>query len=165
LNYIFQDFSANKNNIKAKMIVLLFRIGDRPAKSKKSNLLLWLLFVPYFIFYRVCIEWVLCIEIPLKTIIGSGLKIFHGQGIIINDHCVIGNNITLRSGVTIGNTIDHDGVSSQCPVIGDDVEFGANSVVIGPVIIGNGAKIGAGAVVTKNVTEFSAVVGVPARKI
>jgi len=165
LSYIFQDFSANQNNIKARLVVLLFRIGDRAAKSKKSNLLLWLLFVPYFIFYRVCIEWVLCIEIPLKTIIGSGLKIFHGQGIVINDHCIIGNNITLRNGVTIGNIIDHDGVSSRCPVIGDDVEFGANSVVIGPVIIGNGAKIGAGAVVTKNVTEFSTVVGVPARKI
>lgn len=99
------------------------------------------------------------IEISPRTKVGRGLAIFHFGGIVINGSAVIGNNLNIRQGVTIGNT--DEGV----PIIGDNVYIGVGGKVIGNVKVGNNVKIGANAVVLKDVPNDCSAVGVPARNI
>lgn len=101
------------------------------------------------------------VEIPYKTKIGSGLKIYHGFNIVINPHAVIGRNCTLRHGVTIGNKLGND----DCPEVGDNVSIGAGSILIGSIRVGDNVIIGAGSVVTKDIPGCSVVAGNPARLI
>ena len=90
----------------------------------------------------------------------SRFTIAHFGGItFFPDTC--GKDCYLRQGVTVGA----NGRGGKHPVIGNHVEFGANSIVIGEVVIGDYVKIGAGAVVVKNVPPNSVVAGVPAKVI
>ncbi|WP_425089806.1 serine O-acetyltransferase [Stutzerimonas stutzeri] len=157
-----RDLQANKGNIKAQAVILLFRIASYFARRKGSTI--WLIGLPFMIFYRVSVEWILGIELPAKTRVGPGLIIYHGQGLVINDGCVLGSNVTVRHCTTIGNIIK-DGVPTSCPTIGDNVEIGSNTVIIGPIRIGNNVKIGAGSVVIKDTPDNCTVVGNPARII
>jgi putative colanic acid biosynthesis acetyltransferase WcaB len=125
----------------------------------------WWFAAPYLIFYRLGVEWFLGCEIPPRTKIGPGLVVYHGQGLVINDHTVIGKNCVLRHAVTLGNKEDRNGLRSGSPLIGDNVHFGAGAIVIGEIRIEDDATIGAGAVVTKNVAAGSTVVGNPARVV
>ena len=93
--------------------------------------------------------------------IGPGLRIHHFGGIFIHDSARIGSNCTLRQGVTIGNRFPGGGV----PEVGDDVEFGAYAQVLGDIKVGSGAKIGAMAVVIRDVPSGATVVGIPARVV
>ena len=99
-------------------------------------------------------------ELPVKTSVGNRLRIFHGYNLVINENSSLGHDVILRQGVTIGNAIPGGG----CPDIGDRVEFGVNSTVIGDISIGNDVKIGAGTVVTKSVESGCVVVGSENRK-
>ena len=101
------------------------------------------------------------IHLPRGAKIGPGLRIFHFGCIILNPLTVIGKNCTLRHEVTIGNRRDLDDV----PVIGDDVEFGAGAKVLGKIVIGSHAKIGANAVVLTDVPPYCVAVGIPAKII
>lgn len=145
---------------KSKLIMALFRTANFFASKNRFTLVLG---IPFIFLYIAVAEWLLGVEIPVKTKIGKGLVIHHGVGLVINGFCVIGDHCVIRHGVTVGNVIHADGSLSGVPVIGDRVEFGAHSVVLGAVRIGNGAQIGAGAVVTKDVPDNSVAVGVPAR--
>ena len=82
---------------------------------------------------------------------------------MVNGQTKIGARVILRASTTIGNVMGSDGVASASPVIGDDVELGANVVMVGPLHIGDGARIGAGAVVVKDVPPGGVAVGNPAR--
>jgi serine acetyltransferase len=113
------------------------------------------------ILYRLIVEWGLGIEIPWKTSLGAGVKLYHGVGLVVNDRSVIEAGVTLRNGVTIGHVRPGEG----CPVIRRGVELGANCVILGPVEVGADSIIGAGAVVTKSIPARSLAVGVPARVI
>lgn len=101
------------------------------------------------------------VELRPKTLVGPGLTIYHGFGLVVNDHAKIGAGVTLRNGVVIGNKV----TDGACPTIDDGVQVGANAVILGDVRIGAGAKIGAGAVVVRDVLAGSVVVGNPAREI
>ena len=101
------------------------------------------------------------IEIHPGATIGSGLFIDHGMGVVIGETTEIGNNCTLYQGVTLGGTGKDQG--KRHPTLGDNVLVGAGAKVLGPVSIGNGSKIAAGAVVLKNVPENSTAVGIPAK--
>lgn len=160
--YIFQDTVQNSKNIKAKIILVLFRIAQVCRSSKKPFFYLW---IPYLIFYRVLVEWFLCIELPWNTKVGKGLIIFHGQGLVINDGTIIGENVTLRHNTTIGNKQLLDGTFSKSPIIEDNVDIGSNVVILGPIVIGTNSIIGAGSVVVKNVEPNSMVAGNPAKLI
>ena len=93
---------------------------------------------------------------------GGGTRFPHrALGVVINKDCVIGENCTIGKGVVIGGRSGNPVV----PIIGDSVLVGSNAVVIGPVKIGKGAQIGAGAVVVHDVPEYSVVVGNPAHVI
>jgi serine O-acetyltransferase len=91
------------------------------------------------------------IEIHTGATIGSGLFIDHGMGVVIGETAEIGDNCTLYQGVTLGGTGKDSG--KRHPTLGDNVLVGAGAKVLGPVNIGNGAKIAAGAVVLKDVPE------------
>lgn len=158
---VFQDFKANRNNPKGILVMTLFRI----AHLLRRYLLTFILFLPYFIFYRVMVEWFLGIELPWKTKLGAGFRVDHGQGLVINDGTVFGKNCTVRNSTTIGNKKLKDGTYSRAPIFGDRVDIGANAIVIGPINIGDDVAIGAGAVVIKDVPDNSVVVGNPGRII
>lgn len=145
---------------KTRLIVFFFRVANYLACKNKITLILG---SPIILAYMFISEWILGVEIHPKTQIGKGLALFHGVGVVVNGYCQIGDNCTLRQGVTLGNKMRADGCLSGTPVIGNNVEFGANSIVIGDVDIGDNVKIGAGAVVVKDVPANSIVVNAPVR--
>jgi putative colanic acid biosynthesis acetyltransferase WcaB len=159
---LFQDWSANKGNAKGRIIMLAFRVAN--SFSYASRLVRYLGY-PYLIVYRVVIEWILGVELPWKLRVGSGVRLYHGQALVVNDRAVIGSNCVLRHATTIGVARTYSDYGGDAPVIGDDVDIGSNVVILGAIIIGDGAVIGAGSVVVKNVESGAVVVGNPARVI
>jgi putative colanic acid biosynthesis acetyltransferase WcaB len=154
------DWAANRGNPKGQLVLLLFRaahaIRALPAPW-------WMLGLPVLCGYRLFVEWFLGVELRYKTRVGPGLRLFHAQALVVHEGSVIGANCILRQSTTIGNKTLPDGTESACPVLGDGVDVGANAVVVGPIKIGDGAVIGAGSVVTRDVPARAVVAGNPAR--
>ena len=159
------DFKSNftYRNPKPFLIVFFYRVTSFFAQNKIK--VIKILGYPVRIIYRLLIEWILGVEIPDTTLIGSGLVIHHGVGLVINPRTVIGKNVTLRHNTTIGHKEDLFGNSLGAPNIGDNVNIGANVVLIGNIEIGNNVIIGAGSVVVKDIPINSVVVGNPAMVI
>ena len=103
------------------------------------------------------------IEIHPGARIGKGLFIDHGNGVIIGETTVIGDNVTLYQGVTLGGTGKEHG--KRHPTVGDNVMISAGAKVLGSFTIGDNSKIGAGSVVLSEVPSGSTVVGVPGRVV
>jgi len=101
------------------------------------------------------------IEIHPGATIGKGLFIDHGTGVVIGETSVIGNNVTLFQGVTLGGTGKDRG--KRHPNIGNNVVIGTGGKVLGNITVGDNSYIGANAVVIKDVPPNSTVVGVPGR--
>lgn len=101
------------------------------------------------------------IEIHPGAKIGKRVFIDHGVGVVIGETAVIGDDVTIYQGVTLGGTGAERG--KRHPTIGKGVVIGAEAIILGNIIIGENARIGAGAVVTKPVPADSTVVGNPAR--
>lgn len=152
------DLAANIHDPKSRFVLRLFRISQFLMRDRDRPRLVS---YPVVALYRFITEFVLGIELRPKTSVGSGLTIYHGFGLVVNDHAIIGKNVVLRNGVVIGHTAD----GKASPVIGNDVTFGAGALVIGALIIGDGATVGAGAVVVKSVQAGTTVVGNPARVV
>ena len=102
------------------------------------------------------------VEIAWSTVIGRRLRIGHHQGVILGYDTVIGDDCLVRQNLTLGQSND-EGRKQDQPVVGDRVEFGAGATVIGPVRIGDGARIGPGAVITTNVPAGATAFATPAR--
>ncbi len=103
------------------------------------------------------------IEIHPGATIGRRFFIDHGMGVVIGETATIGDDCTLYHGVTLGGTSWQKG--KRHPTLGNDVVVGAGAKVLGPIEIGDGARIGSNAVVLKPVPAGSTVVGVPGRLI
>lgn len=101
------------------------------------------------------------IEIHPGAQIGENFFIDHGNGVIIGETAIIGNNVTLYQGVTLGGTGKEHG--KRHPTIGDNVMISAGAKVLGSFTIGENSKIGAGSVVLEAVPPNCTVVGVPGR--
>lgn len=114
----------------------------------------------YWLLFRI-IETLTGISLPKSCKIGPGLRIWHFGNIFIHPKSIIGENCTLRQGVTIGNRVEN----GPAPVIGDNVDFGAYAQVLGGITIGNNCKIGAMSVVLSDVPDGATAVGAPARII
>jgi serine O-acetyltransferase len=91
---------------------------------------------------------------------GPGFVIFHSNGVVINGKARGGSNVYLHHEVTIG-----DNEAGQCGVLGSNIHIGAGAKIIGPVTVGDGARIGANAVVVHDVPADTTVVGIPARPV
>lgn len=103
------------------------------------------------------------IEIHPGAQIGKGFFIDHGNGVIIGETTIIGDNVTLYQGVTLGGTGKEQG--KRHPTIGNNVMISAGAKVLGSFKIGDNSKIGAGSVVLEEVPPNSTVVGVPGRVV
>ena len=110
------------------------------------------------------------IEIHPKAKIGKNLFIDHGMGVVIGETSEIGDNVTIYHMVTLGGISPSIDSSNQRdvkrhPTLKNNVVVGSGAQVLGPVIVGENAKIGANAVVTKDVPEKAVMVGIPAKNV
>lgn len=103
------------------------------------------------------------IEIHPGARIGPGFFIDHGMGVVIGETTEIGEDVTLYQGVTLGGT--GKDVGKRHPTVQDGVIVGTGASVLGPVVLGEGAKVGAGAIVIHDVPPNSTVVGNPGRAV
>jgi len=110
------------------------------------------------------------IEIHPGAKIGKNLFIDHGMGVVIGETSEIGNNVTIYHMATLGGIAPSINSNNQRqvkrhPTLSDCVVVGSGAQILGPVIIGANAKIGANAVVTKDVPENAVMVGIPAKNV
>jgi serine O-acetyltransferase len=99
------------------------------------------------------------VEIHPGAILGAGLFIDHATGVVIGETAEVGDDVTIYHGVTLGGSGNDTG--KRHPTIGDRVIVGAGAKILGPIKIGDDSRIGANAVVVKEVPSSSVVVGVP----
>lgn len=110
--------------------------------------------------YRIWSYWCLGIDLHPDVRVGKGLKVYHGTGLVVNPGVIIGDDVILRHGVTIGNYIKYDGIVTGVPVIGNRVEFGCGSVCLGEISVHDDCLLGANSVVTKNMPQGTSCLGV-----
>ena len=105
------------------------------------------------------------IDIHPGATVGRNLFIDHGF-VVIGETAVIGDNVTIYQGATLGGTNPTNGVAGKRhPTIGDDVLISLGAAVLGPITLGAGARVGANAVVTRDVAPGATVVGIPAKPV
>ena len=110
------------------------------------------------------------IEIHPKAKIGKNLFIDHGMGVVIGETSEIGDNVTIYHMVTLGGISPSINSDSQRqvkrhPTLMDNVVVGSGAQILGPVVIGKNSKVGANAVVTKDVPENAVMIGIPAKNV
>ena len=154
---VFCDWGVNVG-VQVRLALLLFRICNR---IHQSGSIVRFLGFPFLVLYKFCVVWVLHFDIPVQVCIGPRLRVYHGFNLVINPDAIIGADVVLRHGVTIGNKF----CGGPSPRIGDGVQIGANALILGGGTVGEGAVIAAGAVVTKDVEPCAIVGGNPARLI
>ena len=116
-------------------------------------------FIPRFISYVTRI--ITGIEIHPKAQIGNRFFIDHGEGVVIGETTIIGDDVLIYQQVTLGGTGNEHG--KRHPTIGNGVIVGAGAKILGNITIGDNTRIGAGSVVVDNVPEHCTVVGIPGR--
>ena len=109
------------------------------------------------------VRWLTGIEIHPGATIGDRFFIDHGMGVVIGETTIIGNDVTLYQGVTLGGTGKETG--KRHPTLDDCVVVGVGAAVLGDITIGRGSKVGGGAVVIEDVPPNSTVVGIPGRVV
>ena len=106
-------------------------------------------------------RWLTGIEIHPGATIGRRFFIDHGMGVVIGETAEIGDDCTLYHGVTLGGTSWEKG--KRHPTLGSGVVVGAGAKILGPITVGNGARVGSNAVVVKDVPPGATAIGIPAR--
>ncbi len=145
---------------KSRLEVLLCYAGLHAVWFNRMNHWLWN--HGLFLLARWLSEvarWLTGIEIHPGARIGRRLFIDHGMGVVIGETSVIGDDVTLYQGVTLGGTGKEHG--KRHPTLEDNVVVGGGAKILGNIIVGKNCRIGAGSVVLRNVPENSTVVGVP----
>lgn len=115
------------------------------------------------VLHRITCQWA-GMDLPWETSIGPGLSLTHGWGLVVSPGAVVGRNVTIFHGVTLGrrDRIASDGVRTPgYPVIEDEVWIGPHAIIVGDIVIGHGSRIGGGACVFNTVPPYSVVVGNP----
>jgi serine acetyltransferase len=154
------DFKANRGHPKGFLLLLLYRLAHF---FYTAPFYLWPLSFIYHVFYKIITEFVIGFEIPWSCEIGPSARIFHGIGLVVHPSVRIGSHVVLRQGVTIGTKYTKS--DAGVPTIGNHVDIGASALILGSIAIGDGAAIGAGSVVLKDVPPQGVVAGNPARLI
>jgi serine O-acetyltransferase len=145
---------------RSRLEVLLCYAGLHAVWFYRMNHWLWN--HGLFLFARWLSEvarWLTGIEIHPGARIGRRLFIDHGMGVVIGATSIVGDDVTLYQGVTLGGTGKEHG--KRHPTLEDNVVVGGGAKILGNIIVGKNCRIGAGSVVLRNVPENSTVVGVP----
>lgn len=103
------------------------------------------------------------IEIHPKAKIGKNVFIDHGLGVVVGETAVVGNNVTIYQGVTLGGR--STAKTKRHPTIKDNVIVGAGAKILGPITVGEGAKVGPGAIIIKDLDTNKVMVAEPAKEI
>lgn len=111
-------------------------------------------------FLGLIVRWWTGIEIHPGAEIGRGVFIDHGMGVVIGETAVVKDNVTLFHGVTLGGTGKEKG--KRHPTVEEGAFIGAGAKILGNIVVGRNAKVGAGSVVLRDIPQDSTVVGVPA---
>jgi len=135
--------------------------GRRRGRDSAAATVLWPV---YKLVDLVLVKLVIGADLPASACIGGGLVLDHGgKGVMLNEHLVIGTGVTIYHQVTIGwKEVRDRHLEHPVPVIGDNVVIGAGAKVLGGITVGNGAIIGANAVVLIDVPAGAVAAGVPA---
>jgi serine O-acetyltransferase len=112
-------------------------------------------------FFSTIARWLTGVEIHPGAKIGRRFFIDHGMGVVIGETAEIGDDVTLYHGVTLGGTSWNPG--KRHPTLGNGVVIGAGAKVLGPLVVGENARIGSNAVVVKDVPAGATVIGIPGR--
>ena len=104
-------------------------------------------------------------ELPLNGHLGKGLRLPHPLGIVIHPEAVVGENCLIMHNVTLGSRGGGGSAGRDVPVLGRGVDVGPGAQILGGVTIGDGAQVGANAVVTSDVPARAVAVGIPARVV
>jgi len=149
---------------------------DPAARSRSEVLLcysglhaLWLHRIAHWLWihhFYLCSRWLsqfgrflTGIEIHPEAQVGRRLFIDHGMGVVIGETSIVGDDVTLYQGVTLGGTGKERG--KRHPTVCDNVVIGAGAKILGNIVVGKNSRIGAGSVVLRNIPDDSTVVGVP----
>ncbi|MBM7709265.1 serine acetyltransferase [Enterococcus lemanii] len=161
--YIQSDYLRYKNDSSKLKIVkeifqnkafrysVIIRLGNSYLAKEKNSAIFLLKIVKKILFFNSTIE------IPFGVIIGKGLYMGHFSGITINPKVILGNNINIHKGVTIGQ--ENRGIRKGTPVIGNKVWIGVNSTIVGNIKIGNNVLISPNSFVNFDIPSNSIVVG------
>jgi len=142
--------------------ILYYRIGHWLWLNRRNPLVL-LMFLCYLALYPL-VRMYSGLELLPQTTVGPGLQVLHLGPTVIHYQAMIGSNVTLLHGVTIGVSVI--GISNTgAPRIGDNVSIGAGAAILGDITIGDNVTIGANAVVTRPVPADTTVVGIPAKPV
>ena len=145
---------------KGYLQIILFYSGLHALICHRIAHALWKMKVPYLPrAVSQLARFLTGIEIHPAAVIGSGLFIDHGMGVVIGETAVVGDNVTLFQGVTLGGTGKESG--KRHPTVGNNVVIGAGAKVLGNITIGDSSYIGANAVVLRDVPPNATMVGVP----
>ncbi|MES2625749.1 MAG: serine O-acetyltransferase [Pseudomonadota bacterium] len=146
-----KHYSATLLYFKGFQALQAYRMGHWLWRHERFGMALYL---------QSQISEVFAVDIHPAAVIGSGILIDHATGIVIGETCVLDNNISIMQGVTLGGTGKECG--DRHPKVRQGVLIGTGAIVIGNVVIGEGAKIGAGSVVLSDVEPHTTVAGIPA---
>jgi len=158
INVVFERDPAARN----KLEVVTTYPGFHAILLHRMNHALWqanLKFISRFFAYFS--RWLTGIEIHPGAVIGKRFFIDHGMGIVVGETAIIGDDCTLYHGVTLGGTSWQKG--KRHPTLGNGVVVGAGAQVLGPIDIGDNARIGSNAVVIRTVPEGATIIGIPGR--
>lgn len=155
-----EDLKVNYSLV-SKLVCINYRFGNK-IYSLKTPIVKQLLIMIYKI-TEFIVRIISQCEIPPTCTVGKGLRLEHGgKGTVIHSKVTIGENARIFHQVTIGIS----GAGEEIPPkIGNNVLIGTGAKIIGDIFVGDNARIGANAVVTKNVPENSTAVGIPARNV
>ncbi len=144
--------------------VLLSYPGFHALTVHRISHALWRAKVPLLPrFLSECAHRLTGIDIHPGATIGNGFFIDHGTGVVIGSTAIIGDDVTIYQGVTLGGTsLQH---TKRHPTLGDNVTVGSGAAVLGDITVGDNSKIGANSVVVKDVPPNATVVGIPGRVV
>lgn len=163
LSQVHEDYVAHRSDwsFPGFRAIAVYRFGVWRMKVKPKLLRAPLSMLYRYMFRRV--RNVYGIELPYTASIGRRVVFEHQSGIVIHGASIIGDDCIIRQGVTLG--VKDESHLEDAPVLGNGVSVGAGAVILGKIYVGDHVKIGANAVVTKDVPARSVVVGVPAKVI
>lgn len=153
-SYLLSDWVANKGRPEIQVLLLLFRIAQLGKRLPFAGRIARLISVPFVLPYLIYSRFGLSFDVPPSTELGPRCRIYHAHGIVINASTIIGSDAVLRHGTTLGSRVS----GSDAPKIGNNVEMGANVMVLGNVKIGDGSVIGAGSLVLEDIASNSVTV-------